>query len=192
MIHFKESTLYEWRSDYDSFADSFKRYVIYITQAFGLDCRFDDNTLREAHRKWAEDCEIWRKQHFKGEVEALSHIKLAALLLHHLSRVPFISALYEHEFTSDLHYEFSGTESQKEEAKGQLVAAREVILSLDFCISIICWYEERRIDRVEAYRFNMTVDMRHDIISFLVARGADAKPLYLILKALFLRTPKPA
>jgi len=187
MIRFRESTLYGWLSDYDSFADSFKRYIVYITQAFGLDCRFDENTLHEAHRKWAEDCEIWRKQHFKEESEALSHIKLTALLLHHLSRVPFISALYEHEYTSDLHYEFAGTDAQKQEARDQLVAAREVILSLDFCISVICWYEERRIDG--EYRFNMNVEFRHDIISFLVARGADPKPLYLILKALFMRKP---
>jgi hypothetical protein len=190
MIPFKETTLYEWLIDYESFQYEFKRFCVEITQAFDLDCRFDNNTLALAHKKWREDCEIWRTQHFDEAAEHLSHIKVAPLLLHHLSRAPFIAALFDHAFTSDPHYRFSGDDSQKAEARSDLVAAREAILSLDFCISIICWYEERRIDRVERYRFNMTVEFRHDIISYLLARGDDPKALYLILEALFLRTTK--
>jgi hypothetical protein len=189
---FKESTLYEWLSDYDSFSYEFKRFVFQITQAFGLLCRFDENTLKLVHEKWNEDCEIWRTQHFDGEADALSHIKLSALLLHHLSASPYISGLFKHDYTSDLHYQFSGTTEQLEEAKQDVVSAREAIFSLDFCISVICWYEERRIDRIEPHIFRMTPDLRHDIISYLVSRNTDQKAIYLILKALFIRTHKKA
>jgi hypothetical protein len=155
-MKFNETTLYGWLSDYDSFSYEFKRYIFQLAQAFELECRFDNNTLQLAHAKWGEDCEIWRTQHFEGETVALSHIKLAALLLHNLASAPFIAGLYHHEYTSDLDYQFSGTEEQYGEAKQDLVSAREVILSLDFCISIICWYEERRIDRIDPYEFRMT------------------------------------
>lgn len=186
---FRESTLYEWLTDYDGFSYEFKRFIFQITQAFGLDCRFDSNTLRLAHAKWKEDCEVWRTQHFAGEADALSHIKVAALLLHNLASSPFIAGLYDHEFTTEPEYHFSGTPEQYDEARQDLISAREVILSLDFCISIICWYEERRIDRTDPHVFRMTVDLRHDIISYLVSRQSEQKAVYLILKALFIRRP---
>jgi hypothetical protein len=190
MIRFTPETLYGWLSDYDSFSYEFKRFCFQIGQAFGLSLEFDSNTLKLAHQKWHEDSEIWRTQHFPNEADALSHIKLVALLLHHLSSSPFFSGVYEHDFQKDPDYRFAGNEHHFQEARGELIAAREAILSLDFCLSIICWYEERRIDREQAFEFRMTRDLRHDIISHLVSRKTDPKSLYLILKALFIRPPK--
>lgn len=191
MIPIKEDTVYAWTRDYDSFSDQFKRFCVFITQAFNLDCRFEENELKLVHKKWIDECEIWRTQHFGKKADALSHIKIVALLLHHLSRAPFIASLSEYEYNdAKLKYEFTGNPEQKKEAADDLIAAREIILSLDFCISVICWYEENRIDRVEPFKFKMTVEFRHDIISFLVARGNDSRALYLILEALFLRTAK--
>jgi hypothetical protein len=190
-IQFGPSTLYDWLSDFDSFNYEFRRFCFQIGQAFGLDLQFDGNTLRLVHQKWHDDCENWRTQHFPGEpAAALSHIKVSALLLHHLSAAPFFSAVYDHEYTSDLNYTFCGSPAQYDEARSELIAAREAILSFDFCLAIICWYEERRIDREQAYTFRMTRDLRHDMISYLVSRKTDPKALYLILKALFIRFPK--
>lgn len=190
MIKFSSSTLYDWLSDYESFSYDFKRFCFQIGQAFGLSLEFDSNTLQLAHQKWNEDSEIWRTQHFPNEASALSHIKLIALLLHHLSASPFFSAVYEHQFENQPDYSFAGSEKQYAEARAELIAAREAILSLDFCLSIICWYEERRIDREQPFEFRMTRDLRHDVISHLVSRQTDPKALYLILKALFIRSPK--
>jgi hypothetical protein len=190
MIPFGPSTLYDWLSDYGSFNYEFRRFCFQIGQAFSLDLQFDGNQLKLAHGKWHDDCEDWRTHHFPGQATAISHVKMAALLLHHLSATPFFSGVYDHAFSSNPDYRFVGTPAQFEEAKAELVAAREAILSLDFCLSIICWYEERRIDREQAYEFRMTRDLRHDIISYLVSRNTDPKALYLILKALFIRSPK--
>jgi hypothetical protein len=190
IIPFGPSTIYDWLSDYDSFNYEFRRFCFQLGQAFGLDLQFDGNQLKLAHQNWHDDCENWRNHHFPGQAEALSHIKVTALLLHHLSGTPLFSAVYDHEFNSDPSYTFCGTQAQFDEAKAELVAAREAILSLDFCLGIICWYEERRIDREQPYEFRMTRDLRHDIISHLVSRKTDPKALYLILKALFIRSPK--
>lgn len=192
MIEFAADTLYDWQSDYDAFNYAFKRFCFQIAQAFSLDVQFDSNALKLVHEKWAADCEIWRTQHFPGETAALSHIKVAALLLHNLSISPYIGQVKPHQFNSERHYSFSGSAAQLEEAKADLVAARDVVLALDFCLSVICWYEENRIDRVEAFVFRMTPDLRHDVLSYLVSRQTDPKALYLILKALFIRTKKAA
>lgn len=191
MISFERDTLYDWLSDYDGFSYVFKKYCVYISQAFAVDIRFDSNTLKLAHEKWAEECEIWRTQHFPDEAEALSEIKVASLLLLHLATAPYVATLVPHTYTSDLHYVFAGSKEQYEEARADLIAAREVILALDFCLSIVCYYEENRIDRVEDFVMRMTPELRHDIISYLVSRQADSKALYLILNALFVRTKKP-
>lgn len=189
MIRFEPDTLYDWLADYESFSYSFKRYCFALGQAFGLDIRFDSNTLKLAHENWVADCEVWRTQHFPNETDALSHTKLCALLLHALSTVPYIASVAEHDYNEDLEYRFTGSAKQFGEAKADLVAAREVVLALDFCLSVISWYEQNRIDRKEQFSFRLTPDLRHDIISYLVARQTEPKAIYLILEALYVRMP---
>jgi hypothetical protein len=81
------------------------------------------------------------------------------------------------------------------EARKDLIAAREVVLALDFCLAVISWYESNRIDRSEVFVFRLTPELRHDILSYLVSRQTDPKAIYLFLEALFVRTattPKTA
>lgn len=191
MIRLTSDTVYAWLTDYESFAYDFKRTCFVTCQALGLDCRFDEAALKLVHDKWVEACEAWRTEHFPEEADALSHLKVIALLLYHLSLSPYISAVYNHSFGNDLYYSFSGTDEEKLEARDEIVAAREVILALDFCISVAVWYEERRIDRASPFDNRMTRDLRHDIISYLVSRQGDSKGLYLVLKALFIRDSLP-
>lgn len=136
----------------------------------------------------ASDCEVWRTQHFPNETDALSHTKVVALLLHNLALAPYISRLAEHEYQNDLDYRFSGTSNQYVEARKDLIAAREVILALDFCLAVIACYESNRIDRKETFVFRLTPELRHDILSYLVSRQTDPKAIYLFLEALFIRT----
>jgi hypothetical protein len=192
MIRFEPDTLYDWLEDCEGFCYSFKRYCFSIAQAFGLDITFDSNSLKLAHQKWASDCEIWRTQHFPNETDALSHTKVVALLLHNLAPAPYISRVVDHEFTNDLDYQFCGSEPQYIEARKDLIAARDVVLALDFCLAVIAWYEGNRIDRKEQFAFRLTPDLRHDILSYLVARQTDPKAVYLFLEALFIRTPLSA
>lgn len=192
MILFEPDTVYDWLTDFESFSYSFKQYCFLIAQAFGLEITFDSNTLKLAHEKWSADCEVWRTQHFPNETDALSPAKVGALLLHNLSTGPYIARVAEHEFKSELRYRFAGTVEQKAEAKADLVAAREVVLALDFCLMVLCWYEGNRIDRREPFAFRLTPELRHDMISYLVSRNTDPKAIYLILEALFARTPVAA
>jgi hypothetical protein len=195
MIRFEPDTLYSWLEDYEGFSYSFKRYCFTIGQAFGLDIRFDNNTLSLAHQKWASECESWRTQHFPHETDALSHTKVVALLVHNLATAPYISRVSEHEYTNDLDYRFSGSAEQYAEARTDLIAAREVVLALDFCLAVISWYESNRIDCREVFVFRLTPELRHDILSYLVSRQTDPKAIYLFLEALFVRTaiaPKTA
>ena len=192
MIWFEPDTLYDWLQDGEGFCYSFKRYCVTIAQAFGLEITFDSNTLKLAHEKWAAECEVWRTQHFPNETDALSHTKVVALLLHYLAPAPYISRVADHEYSSDLQYQFCGTEPQFIEAREDIVAAREVVLALDFCIAVISWYESNRIDRKEEFNLRLTPELRHDILSYLVARQTDPKAVYLFLEALFIRTPASA
>src|SRR5690242_3208799 len=120
MIRFDPDTLYDWLGNYEDFSYSFKRYCFQIGQAFGLDIRFDSNTLKLAHQKWVADCEVWRTQHFPHETDALSHAKVCALLLHNLATVPYIASVVEYEYKNDLQYQFSGSAEQLVEARADL------------------------------------------------------------------------
>ncbi|RXH33198.1 hypothetical protein XH94_30415 [Bradyrhizobium zhanjiangense] len=41
---------------------------------------------------------------------------------------------------------------------------------LIFCLAVICWYEENRIDGKELFVLRLTPELRHDILSYLVSR----------------------
>ncbi|RZM99100.1 hypothetical protein CWO91_36435 [Bradyrhizobium genosp. SA-3] len=58
--------------------------------------------------------------------------------------------------------------------------------SLYFCLAVICWYEENRIDRKELFVLRLS----HDILSYLVSRQTDPKAVYLIIESLFIRTSR--
>ncbi|UQR61632.1 hypothetical protein LRP30_33140 [Bradyrhizobium sp. C-145] len=188
MISFEPDTLYDWLSDYDSFAYAFKRYCFQITRALSLAIDFDSNTLKLVHEKWSADCEIWRTQHFPQDTEALSHAKVGALLLYNLALNPYISTVRLHDFNEELQYRFTGNAAQLEAARADLIAAREVVLAFDFCLAVICWYEENRVDRKELFVLRLTPELRHDILSYLVSRQTDPKAIYLILECLFIRS----
>jgi len=95
-----------------------------------------------------------------------------------------------HDFEMDLQYRLAGNQAQLKAARDDLVAARDVVLAFDFCLAVICWYEENRIDRKELFVLRLKLELRHDILSYLVSRQTDPKAVYLILESLFIRTSR--
>ncbi|MEK9281170.1 hypothetical protein MTR72_16360 [Bradyrhizobium sp. ISRA442] len=55
-----------------------------------------------------------------------------------------------------MQYRFTGNAAQLEAARADLIAAREVVLAFDFCLAVICWYEENRVDGKKLFVLRLT------------------------------------
>ncbi|GAB2206050.1 hypothetical protein ROS1_28660 [Roseibium sp. ROS1] len=187
MIDFNKNKLDEWLDNFEEFNYDFRRFCFVCMKVYGVYGDFIPNTLKQIHEQWVESHQDWLDNEIHESTTELSHLKICALLLYALCSEPFFGNLYEHEYHEDIDYSFNGPEELFEKAKQDLIDGREAIVALDFCTLIINWFEANRIDKSSPYTQRMTEDMRHDILSYLVADAFDRKSIYLILKALYLR-----
>jgi hypothetical protein len=187
MIPFDKNTLDRWMSDYEEFNYEFRTFCNMHFKVHGIQVDFVPNVTKQIHNQWTQDHQYWLDQETDERTQALSHVKICALLLANLVSEPFLGNFYDHEYQEDVPYVFRGTDAQKAAARQDLIDGREHVLSLDFVILIIDWYERNRIDRATLFRQPMTEDMRHDLINYLLSGKVEKKALYLILKALYLR-----
>ena len=191
MCQMSVDAIYNWMADHDTFLYEFKRYCVTTLQAFNIHCTFDDAELALACRAWSADCEVWRTKQFEAEAQFISPMKAVALLLFNLSQVRFISSMSNHKFDTDrVDYTFQGSGEEFTEARDDLTAAPEAVLSFDFSMSVLCWYERYRIDRFETFVYRITSELRHDFLSYITGRSTEARGLYLALEAAFVRTVK--
>ncbi|MQX37929.1 hypothetical protein [Roseospira navarrensis] len=187
MIDFNESAFKRWQEDFDDFNYGFRSYCFQQFRVYSIHVDFVPGALQQIHRRWVERCEVWLNQETHPTTKKLSHIKRAALLLHALTSIQFLGNFQEHEYDEEQKYDFRGTADQFNQSKQDLIDAREAVLALDFVLNIIHYFESNRIDREEPFSVRLTMDMRHDILSYILSGEPQEKALYLILKALYLR-----
>ncbi|MER9950196.1 hypothetical protein [Mesorhizobium sp. M0047] len=187
MIPFHEKKLDEWLSDYESFNYDFRAFCYANFKVHGLEAEFVPNVTRQIHAQWVADHQKWLEEETDEKTKDLSHVKICALLLFNLNAEPFLGNFFDHTYQEDVQYDFRGTDAEKAAARSDLIDGRESILSLDFCILVINWFEKNRSDRVAPYRQPFTIDMRHDLLVNLINRTIDRKALYLSLKGMYLR-----
>lgn len=176
-----------WLQEYSEFNHDFRLYCFEVFRAFDVHCDFVPNVMKQIHTQWVADCETWLKDESHHTTEELSHIKIVSLLLFNLSKENFLGNMYEYNYKDENGYRFQGTDDEKSEAKNDLVDCRECLLAMDFCFIVASFYEMNRKDRDEPFSNRMTIDMRHDLIGYLIDGNVDRKSLYLIVKALYLR-----
>lgn len=187
MFYIDKNKLDEWLADYEAFNYAFREFCFANFRVHEIRADFVPNVTRQIHEQWVLDNQNWLDEESDTETTHLSHVKILSLLLYNLNSEPFLGNIFEHEYDEIPKYEFKGTGEQKAAAKKDLIDGRESVLAMDFCVMIIDWFERNRTDRSIPYRQPMTIDMRHDLLNYLLVGGADRKGLYLILKAIYLR-----
>lgn len=189
MIEFNERIFKTWQSDYGEFNRAFRFHCFMQFRVFGVHADFVPTITQQIHEQWNTECNRWLAEETSDSTDKLSYLKRASLLLHSLISLTFLGNMKAYEYKETPLVTFRGTNDQFTSAKRDLIDGREIILSLDFVLNIIHYFESNRVDRVEDFRIPLTEDMRHDLINYLFSDSVDNKALYLILKALYLRSP---
>ncbi|KEQ07024.1 hypothetical protein [Pseudorhizobium pelagicum] len=187
MFDFNPEAFDAWQADYDEFNYAFRNYCFLQFRAYSIHADFVPNVTRQIHAMWIESCQRWLNKETDAHTRKLSYLKRASLLLHALVSLQFIGNVGEHEYNEEEKVIFRGPPEAYASSRQDLIDAREIVLALDFVLNIIHYFELNRIDRAEEFRPRLTVDMRHDLIGYLLSGRAEEKAIYLILKALYLR-----
>jgi len=187
MFEFSAETFETWHSDYDEFNYAFRKYCFLQFRAYGVKAEFVPNVTKEIHTGWVDSCQRWLTKETDDTTQKLSYLKRASLLLNSMVSLQFLGNFAEHEYDEEAKVEFRGPTDLYTSSRQDLIDARDIVLALDFVLNIIHYFEENRIDRAEPFRLRLTVDMRHDLIGYLISGKTDEKAIYLILKALYLR-----
>jgi hypothetical protein len=193
MVSLTSTTLDEWLDNFEAFNYAFKTFCVETFRTFSVHAEFIPGVLAQIHMQWKADCEHWLKHETDPNTTRLSEIKIISLLMNNLCSEAFLGNMSDHEYKDELadSLVFTFDSAIYDQVRRDLVDAREAMLALCFCFNLASWVEVNRIDRVEPFYNRMTVDMRHDMLSYLLSDKRERKALYLIVKALFLRTPLP-
>lgn len=187
MFEFTSEAFDKWQADYDEFNYAFRNFCFNQFRAYAIHAEFVPNVTRQIHAMWVESCQRWLDKETDSKTHKLSYLKRASLLLHALVSLEFMGNVVEHEYNEVAKVSFRGPPEIYASSRQDLIDAREAVLALDFVILIIHYFEENRIDRIEPFKMPLTMDMRHDLIGYLLSGKCDEKAIYLILKALYLR-----
>lgn len=186
-FEFTAEAFESWHADYSEFNYAFRHYCFLQFRAYGIHAEFVPNVTRQIHDMWVESCHRWLTNETDEKTHKLSYLKRASLLLNALVSLQFLGNFVDHEYQEEAKVTVKGSKELYSSSRQDLIDAREVVLSLDFVLNIIHYFEENRIDRAEEFRPRLTVDMRHDLISYLLSGKTDEKAIYLILKGIYLR-----
>jgi hypothetical protein len=159
MVELYNRTVETWIEDGESFCLDFMKYSFSWHHPVGADIDLLREEIRKAHAEWVEVRHEWQMQNFKQEAASLSYTKEFGILLWALSRHPFCGEMRPFE----------------------------VVTAMQFCLSALSFYENRRTDRKTPFVFRMTEAGRHDLIMALSEKKSDALATYLAIDALFSR-----
>jgi len=177
----------EWTASYDALFRALMQYAQPLTKACGYSFEYDSHALRAAHADWVSDCQSWHSTRLMPDSNGLSHLKMLALLIHHLAQAPWVSNLFEFDIEGTREYEFNGPEEIRLEVRKDINAGRGAYLGYQFCIFVINFFERWRIDKQQEFVFRMTDDMEHNLLVYILSDSRDPIAIYLILKALYIR-----
>jgi hypothetical protein len=183
----------DWMEDYDSFFEALMRCVQPFAKSCGYSFEHDSAALKAAHAGWVAECKEWETSRLMKDSNGLSHLKILAILMDHLAKVPWIKSLHEFDFENSRdarHYEFPGTADECVATKADINAGRGAYLGYQFSLAVVRWFEAGREDKIETYAFRMTPDLEHDFLVYLLSEKRDAMAVYLFLMALFVRADK--
>lgn len=190
MFKLSENILDVWLGDYDEFRVTFLKFTQCCVKSVGYYYRFDGKALEVAHANWAAECKLW-EQSYVMPSNGLSHLKMMAILLHQLSQVEWLTSLEEFDPELDSgKYEFGGEADDVEPTRADIRGGGGTYLAFEFCVFVINWFEEQRVDRSGEFVFRLTPDMLHDTMVYLRSNRGDAMAVYLIFKALYIRAGK--
>lgn len=187
MLEFNAEIFEAWHDDYECFNNDLRYFCVMQFRAYGVHADFVPNVTRQIHAQWVEACAKWLSVETSHQTSKLSHLKKASLLLYSLTSIQFLGNFEDYEYDEVPKVTYRGSKATYETSRQDLIDAREIILSLDYVLNVIHYFELNRVDRIEEFKSPLTADMRHDLIAYFINGSPDPKALYLILKALYLR-----
>ncbi len=187
MVYLDNNSVDKWLQEADAFCSAFMEYSFSWHHPVGADIQLLADEIKRAHSEWAAICHEWRTQNFRQEAASLSYTKTFGVLLWTLSKTGYCGEMREYEPFRHPRPEFNGTETERKAVLDDLLGAPEIVTALQFCLSILIFFETNRIDRETDFIFHMTESWRHDLIMSLAERRIDALGTYLALDAVFAR-----
>jgi hypothetical protein len=148
------------------------------------------DVLQAVWREWSETVNVWKKGRFAEAAEHLSYSKTFAILLHTASKkdLPFVhqqikEILPKGGFKSLVEDE----EVAREEIVRDVLAAPEIVTTLDFVLSAMNFFEKNRVDRHTPFSFRLTETIRHDMIVELHRGEMTAEAIFIAFECLYAR-----
>ncbi len=187
MTKLTANTVDQWLADSEVFSLAFMQYSFTWHHPVGVDITLHREEIQKAHAAWVSKVQEWQASYFRQETFSLSYTKIFGALLWALSEHVFCGDIREYEGLQHPKPEFQGTDEERQEWVDDLCGAPEVVTAMQFCISVLQFYESKRIDRTSPYVFRMTESGRHDLIMALHEKRIDALATYLTLDAWFAR-----
>lgn len=187
MVTLTNETVDEWLKDCGKFCHDFQRYSFLWHHPIGLDIPLLSEGIAKAHADWVEKVAEWQASGFRQEAISLSYTKIFGALLWALSNHAFCGEISEYEPFREPAPEFEGTPEERAFWIEDVCGAPDIVTAMQFCLSVLQFYESKRIDRKTPYVFRITESGRHDLIMALYEKRIDALGTYLTVDAWFAR-----
>lgn len=187
MVILSNDTVETWLQDREIFSHDFMEYSFAWHHAVGADIHLVRQEIEAAHDEWVEIVTDWKNNRFRQGATHLSYIKTFAILLSCLSKRTFCGEMKEYVAFRDAAPIFSGSDELKKEVMADLLGAPDIVTALEFCIGVLNFYEQRRIDKKDPFSFRMTESSRHDFIVALSRKQMSPDSVFLALENLYAR-----
>lgn len=187
-----QNCLDDWLENYDAFTAPFLFYATNYAKSVGYAFDTDFESLEIAHCNWVAQCHFWEKTLVMPNSKGLSHIKMMAILLTELSSIEWMKDLVEFDGEERKGGAFLGTPDERAETRADIAGGGGTFLAFEFAITVINYFEAKRIDREGPFCFRATQDVLHDILVYLSSEYRHAMSTFLILTALYARPHEPS
>lgn len=187
MVRLTNDTVEAWLDDCEAFTLAFMEYTFEWHHAVGADLELLRSEIESAHADWIGTVTEWRNNRFQQETESLSYTKIFAILIWALCNRTYIGEMKEYVPFRHQPPEFNGTEAERLACRADLLGAPEAVSALQFCLSVLNFYEANRLDKRPPFAFRMTESGRHDLLVMLTSKEAGPTSLYIALEGFYAR-----
>jgi len=162
-----------------SFVQDMQSYVKILGERTNLKIKADKPALTEANSYWKHACECWLKE--LTDSTDISHLKKCAALF---------SQLYHSEPFS-IEEELPIQPGIDEYTRDSILSSGGHYIAWSLIYEICDHFEANRVDRIQPYVSRLDDEFAHDFMVCVKRGHMHERSIRLVLKALFIRDPKP-
>jgi hypothetical protein len=181
-IEIGRNSIHMWQADFDLFLKEFGIFTDEKLNSFNTLYLFNSIQLRSIHQQWVVECEDLLKHKFVDTIDELSDVKMMALL---------VAVMSSYEFIDTYEGDIAGEASSITKERLHFLRAPELVLSFDFALNVIDWFETHNPAKPPDYTtsgFYLPIKVVNDIFQTISSHPADRKTIVCsIFSALYRR-----